>query len=226
MTGKDFIKGMKVEVLRHPVMSHPFWGRFEKGACTREGLRRFALHYYLQVLRARLYDARVLSRTPSETIQAALARIIWNEYGCGNPEKTHPAQFRKLLKALGLQENDWTSVNPLPELEVYSDVHTRLCSDYDVWVGLGVVGPAMEYPIPVLYSRLVQGFYNVGLSKEALEFFLEHTPTDEIHSSLMENVLLPYLDREDRQTLLREGVRRSLDARNILMDGMERVTFG
>jgi pyrroloquinoline quinone (PQQ) biosynthesis protein C len=126
---------------------------------------------------------------------------------------------------LGLRETDWSSVHPLPEFEVYADVHFRLCRDHDVWTGLGVVGLAMEYPIPVLYEKLVRGFRKAGVQDTALEFFLEHMPTDEIHSSLMEDALRPHLDREDRQALVREGVRRSLDVRYLLMDGMMRVTF-
>lgn len=225
MTGEDFLKVMKEEILSHPVMTHPFWSRFEKGEFTAEGLKRFSIHYYLHVLRTRLYDAMVLARTSSEMIQAALAAILWDEYGRGDSERTHPAQFRKLLHALDLKESDWASVIPLPELETYMDVHMRLCQDYDIWVGIGVVGLAMEYPIPTLYQRLIRGFRIHGISDAALEFFLEHMPMDEIHSSLMENALTPYLKQNDHRSLVQYGVRRSLDARFLLIDGLERETF-
>jgi pyrroloquinoline-quinone synthase len=225
VTGEDFLKVIKEEILSHPVMTHCFWSRFETGEFTAEGLKRFSMHYYLHVLRTRLYDAMVLARTPSEPIQAALAAILWDEYGRGDPRKTHPEQFRKLLRALGLNERDWTSVRPLPEFEAYRDIHLRLCQDYDIHVGFGVVGLAMEYPIPPLYERLIRGFRRHGVSDEALEFFLEHMPTDEIHSGLMETALQPELNRPEHQALVREGVRRSLDARFLLMDGLERETF-
>jgi pyrroloquinoline quinone (PQQ) biosynthesis protein C len=83
----------------------------------------------------------------------------------------------------------------------------------------------MEYPIPSLYEKLVRGFRQHGIPDDALEFFLEHIPTDETHSSLMENALRPELERGEYRALVREGVKRSLDARYFLMDGMERVTF-
>lgn len=225
MKAAAFLKTTKEEIVAHPVMSHPFWDRFEKGGFTMEGLKRFSLHYYLHVLQTRLYDAMVLARTPSETIQSTLASILWDEYGRGNPEETHPAQFRKFLRALNLQEKDWLSVTPLPEFEVYRDVHLRLCQDYDIRVGLGVVGLAMEYPIPFLYEKLIPGFRRHGISDEALAFFLEHMPTDEIHSSLMEAAMRPELESPEHQALVREGVKRSLDARYLLMEGLERITF-
>lgn len=226
MEAKEFLNRIKKDILNHRVIEHPFWDRFAEGKFRPEGLRRFALQYYLHVLRTRLYDAMVLSRTPDEKIQGALAGILWDEYGRGNSEKTHPEQFRKFLRALGLREADWTTVTPLPEFEVYADVHFRLCQDYDIWTGLGVVGLAMEYPIPVLYEKLVRGFQKAGIPDDALEFFLEHIPTDEVHSSLMENALSPHLDQEPHQLLVRQGCQRSLDVRYLLMDGMSRVTFG
>ena len=225
MKTEAFLKTIKGGMLTHPVMTHRFWSRFEKGEFTTDGLKRFSLHYYLHVLQTRLYDAMVLARTPSEAIQAALASILWDEYGRGDPEGTHPAQFRKFLRALDLRERDWSSITPLPEFEAYRDVHLRLCQDYDIRVGLGVVGLAMEYPIPFLYEKLVRGFRHHGISDDALEFFLEHMPTDEIHSCLMEAAMRPELESPEHQALVREGVRRSLDARYLLMEGLERVAF-
>lgn len=226
MTGSEFLAAAKTEVLGHRVMTHPFWDRFEAGGFSRDGLRRFALHYYAHVLRTRLYDAMVLAQAPSEALQAALASILWDEYGRGDASKTHPEQFRLFLKGVGLREAEWRSIPPLPEFEVYTDVHTRLCRDHDVWIGLGVVGLAMEYPIPALYVKLVGGFRKAGIADAALEFFLEHMPTDEVHSSLMENALLPHLEGQpERQARVRDGARRSLDARYLLMDGLSRITF-
>jgi len=225
MSAGAFLKQIKKEMLSHPVMSHRFWKRFEKAEFSRKGLRSFSLHYYLHVLQTRLYDAMVLARTPAEPIQAALASILWDEYGRGDSDKTHPEQFRKLLRALGLNERDWISVKSSPEFEAYRDVHIRLCQDYPIQIGLGVVGFAMEYPIPPLYEKLVRGFRLHGIPDDALEFFLEHIPTDETHSSLMENAIRPELERPEGRALVSEGVRRSLDARCLLMDGMERVTF-
>jgi len=113
----------------------------------------------------------------------------------------------------------------LPEFEAYRDVHLRLCQDYDIRVGLGVVGLAMEYPIPFLYEKLVPGFRHHKISDDALAFFLGHMPMDEIHSSLMEDAMRPELESTEHQALAREGVKRSLDARYLLMEGLERITF-
>lgn len=221
-----FLAGLKKEVLNHPVMSHPFWARFRQGPLTMKQCRTFALNYYQHVRLTRLYDAAVLARAPIEGIQAALASILCDEYGNGDMEQTHPAQFRRLLQALDLTPADWDHAALFPELTIYSDIHYRLCTDYPVWVGLGVVGVAMELPIPVLYQHLIEGLATAGVKKEALEFFVEHGPTDVRHARLLLDSMVPHLGREEDQEAMRLGALRSMDARTILMDGLSKIVWG
>jgi pyrroloquinoline-quinone synthase len=130
-----------------------------------------------------------------------------------------------LLRALDLHETDWDSLRILPELEMYADVHYRLCSEYDVWVGLGVVGIAMELPIPRLYEHLVQGFKKSGLEEDDIEFFVRHGPMDVHHADLLIGSLTSQLHDDKDREALQAGARRSMDARFILMDGLYRVVF-
>ncbi len=220
-----FISDLKREVLEHPVMTHPFWERFREGGLTSKQLQVFSLNYYQHVQRTRLYDAAVLARTPFEGIQAALASILWDEYGEGDMEQTHPAQFRRLLHALQLSEADWKQVSELPELQIYTDIHFRLCTDYPFWIGLGVVGVAMELPIPTLYAYLIEGFKKLGLTEEDLEFFVKHGPMDIHHSSLLLDAMVSHLQQKEDREALRSGAMRSLNARFILMDGLYRIVW-
>jgi len=222
----DAMSDIKHKVLNHPVMTHPFWQRFRQGALSTFQLRAFSLQYYQHVKRTRLYAAAVLARTPIEEIQSALTSILWDEYGQGNIEKTHPAQFRKMLRSLDLREADWEHTEPLPELEMYSDIHFRLCTQYNFWTGLGVVGIAMELPIPTLYQYLVEGFTRSGLKEDILEFFIEHGPMDIQHAGLLNQAMRPHLKNEEDPRALCTGALRSLDARSILMDGMFRSVWG
>lgn len=221
-----FIEELKQEVLNYPVMSHPFWSRFRAGQLAWKQLQNFALRYYQHVQRTRLYDAAVLARTPIEGIQAVLASVLWDEYGRGDPEQTHPAQFRRLLRALDLVPAEWENTPDFPELEMYTDIHFRLCTDYGFWVGLGVVGVAMELPIPILYGYLIEGFTKAGLSEEGLEFFVKHGPMDVHHADLLLEAITPHLEREEDRQALRSGALRSMDARSILMDGLCRIVWG
>ena len=207
-------------------MTHPFWSRFREGRLDRAQLRSFALNYYQHVKRTRLYAAAVLSCTPIEGIQVVMTSVLWDEYGNGDPQQSHPEQFRRVLTALELTEADWDHVPELPELAIYTDVHFRLCRDGSFWTGLGVVGVAMELPIPALYDHLIEGFTKAGVKKTDLEFFVQHGPMDILHANLLIEAMAPHLSREEDREAMRYGIIRSLDTRSVLMDGMYRVVWG
>ena len=221
MTPDAFLGRLKHLVLGHPVLQHPVWTDLEMGHYDREALRVFTVHYYHHVLRTRLYDAAALAACPDERIQAALASIVWDEYGAGDPTRTHPEQFRRVLRALGIDAAAADRAPRLPELEDYSRIHFGMCRPETFWEAMGAVGFAMEWPIPYLYEPLVRGYRRIaGLTDPDLEFFLEHIPTDETHGSLMVGCLEPYLADERIQKALVSGAMRSMDARERLVDAI------
>jgi pyrroloquinoline-quinone synthase len=217
-----FLARLEQLVLGHSVLRHPLWAELERGACDRVALRTFTVHYYHHVLRTRLYDAAALACCPDEEIQAALASILWDEYGRGDPERTHPAQFRKLLRALDIDVAAAERTPRLPELEEYSRLHFGLCKPVTFWIAMGAVGFAMEWPIPQLYERLVRGYRIAGLSDDDLEFFLEHIPTDQDHAARIISSLSRHLGDPQVQADLAEGALASLDARQRLIDAIAR----
>lgn len=219
----SFLARLKHLVLGHPVLTHPIWTDLELGYFSRSALRTFSVHYYHHVLRTRLYDAAALAVCPDERIQAALASILWDEYGCGDPARTHPEQFRKVLRALDIDVDQADETARLPELEEYSRIHFALCRPQTFWRAMGAVGFAMEWPVPYLYRPVVRGYRRIaGLSDDDIQFFLEHIPTDENHASLVMNSLAPYLDDADIQEDLVAGALASMDVREQLIDAIYR----
>ncbi len=223
MSPDSFLARLKHLVLGHPVLQHPLWADLELGYYDCEALKTFSVHYYHHVLRTRLYDAAALACCPDERIQAALASILWDEYGAGDPARTHPEQFRRVLRALRIDVAGADRAPRLPELEDYSRVHFGMCRPETFWEAMGAVGFAMEWPIPYLYEPVVRGYRRIaGLSDRDLEFFLEHIPTDETHGSLVVDALGPFLADPAVQGALVEGAMRSMDARERLVEAIAR----
>jgi pyrroloquinoline-quinone synthase len=218
MTPSDaFLGRLKHLVLGHPVLRHPLWTDLELGYYDREALKRFSVHYYHHVLRTRLYDAAALAACPDERIQAALASVLWDEYGAGDSARTHPEQFRRVLRALEIDVAAADRAPRLPELEAYSRIHFGLCRPASFWEAMGAVGFAMEWPIPYLYEPIVRGYRRIaGLTDGDLTFFLEHIPTDEAHGSLMVESIRPHLGDEAVRDALVRGAMASMDARERL----------
>jgi pyrroloquinoline-quinone synthase len=221
MNADTFLARLKHAVLSHPVLSHPIWSEIELGYYDREALRVFSARYYHHVLRTRLYDAAALACCPLEEVQAALASIVWDEYGHGRLDRTHPAQFRTTLRAQGLDPARVEAMDRLPELEAYSALHFGLCCRETFWKALGAVGFAMEWPIPYMYEPLVRGYRRIaGLSDADLVFFLEHIPTDEDHGALIVGTLRPYLGGAEAQDGILRGAMESMDARERLIEAI------
>ncbi|HYF52274.1 MAG TPA: iron-containing redox enzyme family protein, partial [Planctomycetota bacterium] len=197
------------------------------GGISREQARRFALLYYPHIFRTRLYQANALGISPDERIQAVLADILWDEYGNGDITRTHPAVYRKFLKATGVPESEWSIEPRFPELVMYIETMMRLTQTGDWLAAAAAVGIASEWPIPRLYGDFLKGLRTVpGVKEDDLELFASHIGIDEHHSKLMREGLTPYAETKEGQARIRAGVRANLAARRVMMQGLHREVFG
>ena len=228
MDAGEFLKGLKREVIGHPALTHPFLARFGDGDASEEGVRAFAIQYYRHVRVSRLYLAALISGCrDDERLQLALAGILFDEYGHLNPEETHPALYRRFLRALGISEEEWEAPRTLPEIEIYIEAHYALCRHPDVRLGLGALGPASEWPVPPIYVRLSEGLKRAaGLPDKALEIFTSHVTMDVEHARIMMDAVVPYAGDEEGQRTVHEGAMRSLDARSVMLDGLYKAVYG
>ena len=227
MNPEEFLQRLKREVIGHPALVHPFLERFGEGDASEEGVRTFAIQYYRHVRVSRLYLAALISGCrKDEKLQLALAEILFDEYGHLDPEETHPALYRRFLRALGIGEEEWEAPRTLPEIELYIETHYALCRHPDVRLGLGALGPASEWPVPPIYVRLSEGLKkSAGLPDEALEIFTSHVTMDVTHARIMMDALTPYAEDEEGQRKVREGALRSLDARSVMIDGLYKAGY-
>lgn len=227
MDARGFLERLKREVIGHPALTHPFLERFGDGEVDAEGVRTFAIQYYRHVRVSRLYLAALISGCrDDEGLQLALAEVLFDEYGHLDPEETHPALYRRFLRALGISEEEWEEPPTLPEIEAYIATHYDLCRHPDVRLGLGALGPASEWPVPPIYVRLTEGLKKAaGLDEAALEIFTGHVTMDVEHARIMMEAVAPYAGDEEGRRRVREGAMRSLDARSIMLDGLYKAVF-
>ena len=227
MDSDRFLESLKREVIGHAALTHPFLERFGDGEADAEGVREFAIQYYRHVRVSRLYLAALISNCrDDEKLQLALAEILMDEYGHLNPEETHPALYRRFLRALDVDEKEWEAPPTLPEIEAYISVHYELCRNPDFRLGLGALGPASEWPVPPIYVRLSEGLKkSADLADDDLEIFTSHVTMDVTHARIMMESIAPYAEEEEGQRKVREGARRSLDARSVMLDGLYRTVF-
>jgi pyrroloquinoline-quinone synthase len=227
-TASDFMTELAHEIDAHPFLVDPFVKRLASaGKVSREETRRFALLYYPHIFRTRLYQANALGIAPDEHLQFVLAEILHDEYGNGQASRSHPAVYRKFLKAAGVPESEWTIEPKFPELVLYIETMMRLTQGGDWLVAAAAVGIASEWPIPRLYGEFLKGLRSVpGISEDDLELFISHIGIDEHHSQMMRDVLAPYAESADGRARIRAGVKANLDARRVMLQGLHREVFG
>lgn len=220
---------LEAEVLAHPVLHDPCVTRI--AALTEfpvEQARRFALAYYPHILRTRLYQANALGLAEDEGVQFALAGILHDEYGNGDPAKTHMAVYRKFLAAVGADPAKvGAGGTVIPELRLYIDAMMGYTRHGDWLAAAAAVGIAMEWPIPYLYGEFLKGLRRIpGITEDDLELFVGHVGLDIVHSSMMREALLPFAATAEGQARIRAGVRYNMDARRVFMNGLHREVFG
>jgi pyrroloquinoline-quinone synthase len=107
MTAADFVRERREEVAVHPAVTHPFLGRFAAGGLTRWQIRGHASQYYHLGCFFTAYLEAIAGRTPDDAVRRLLRDILEDEYMRPQSfERSHPALYRRLLRAVGFAEGD------------------------------------------------------------------------------------------------------------------------
>jgi pyrroloquinoline-quinone synthase len=128
-------------------------------------------------------------------------------------EHSHPALYRRFMRAVGFEEGAWDRVPVLPETRAFIVGHLDMT--LRSWLeALGAVGPGHEWAIPRMFPYLVRGIQrSVAVTSETLEYFRLHIDLDVEHGRALEAALLRWATTDADLAELRRGARRSLAAR-------------
>ncbi len=214
MTPREFVFALREEVERHPAVTHPFLRRFGAGGLRRWQIWGYASQHYHLVRFFPAYLEAIAGRTPDAEVRRLLREILEDEYMRRESfERSHPALYRRVLRAVGFGEGDWDQVPLLPATHAF--VQTHLDMTLRSWLeALGAVGPGHEWAIPLMFPHLVQGIErSLPLERAALEYFQLHINLDIEHGRALEESLLRWATTDENQDTIRRGARRSLEAR-------------
>lgn len=226
MNAEAFLADLEAEVRAHPALRHPFLLRFAEGGLGRLQLWAFGLQHYQLVRIFTAYLEALLASVPDPTVRDWIHRVLEDEFA--RPDvyhRSHPALYRRFLRALDLEPRDWESAEPLPETRAFVTRHIELTSLRHYLVGLGAVGPGHEWSIPEMFTYLVDGLRRSGIPEEALGYFTLHIAQDIEHARLLRAALARFADDPAHQARILEGARASLEARARFWDGLYRVVF-
>lgn len=224
--GEGFLRQLRSDIFSHEAINHPFLERFSKGNLSGEQVKTFAIHYYQHAKMFSHYIANIIPKIPHEKDRMLMVKNLMDEYGNLSLEKTHPALFRKFLTGLGLTKKDWKKFKPIPEVTNFVDRLTMLTRYEPFLIGLGAVGPGVEWVIPTMFKKIVDGLKrSISIKEDDMEYWTSHIILDVEHGEAATTILRNYLHDSENHDMVRKGAMKSLEARKILWDGFERLLF-
>ena len=185
---------------------------------TRErALRTFARQYHWFSLHQVLAFSRIFSvMTPTDRASLAdLGSVLFDELGCGSPDRVHSVLFEQFAQAVG----EDPAALPIPADEVLPAVRSYI-DDLNRHFSSGLLWAAaayrfLEWSAVASYAPLLAALTEAGLSQGALEFFALHAELEleHLHSAqrLLDRLII---DADDRQSAdaVQESLARSWDA--------------
>jgi pyrroloquinoline-quinone synthase len=126
-------------------VTHPFLRRFAAGGLTRWQIWGYASQHYHLVCFFTAYLEAIASRTPDAEVRRLLRDILEDEYMRPQSfERSHPALYRRFLRAVGFGAGEWDHVPLLPATRAFVQLHLDMT--LRSWLeALGAVGPGHEW---------------------------------------------------------------------------------
>lgn len=140
---------------------------------------------------------------------------------------THPAMFRRFLRALEFDERALAEIAPIPATEDFNTTYTDVCRDSPWLEGLSAMGPGTECVVPELYGAILEGIRrSYCVSAQDYVFWTIHVHCDDGHGRNILEAMRPYADEPAHQELMLRGALRVLDARERWFNGLQEHVFG
>jgi pyrroloquinoline quinone (PQQ) biosynthesis protein C len=152
----------------------------------------------------------LMEKCPDETCRVRLWKVIFPEYGCGLPERSHTALARAFYSAIGVPEVDLPVALDLGQ-ERYRKSLDELRSQSFVEILAGrFLGPETVGPkVFGAYADALEQKY--GMTPTQVEFYRLHGVEDENDSALLFELLADYARTEEEQTAAHRALRRYYD---------------
>lgn len=205
------------------ILNHPFMLRCADGTISVPELRRFLVQHGIYSRYFTRYLCALISALEDGADVLQLAGNLVEELGLGGGhERPHSRIYLDMLKQFGLSLDDH---KPNPETRVLIDTIFMLCRQPHGICGLGALYLAAEAIVPAIYSRIVDGFVQNGISGDILDFFLIHVECDEEHSRIMFEMAKRLVRNSDeRRTSILSAGDIALNARLRFFDAITETT--
>ena len=118
-------------------------------------------------------------------VQAALVELLYDEYGCGDPNRLHAHLFALGMEASGLRHDYGAYVDDAP-VEILEQNNAMSLLGLRRGLRGAALGhlAAFEATSSMPSRRMAQGLRRLGLAQELVDYYEEHVAADAVHEQL------------------------------------------
>jgi len=200
------------------LLRHPFYQAWQQGALSLDALRGYACQYYHHVLAFPTYVSGAHANCDDlADRQELLENLIEEEQG----ENNHPELWLRFAEALGLEREEVTASEPLPETTTLIQTYRRLTKDGPFVGGVAALY-AYESQVPAVAATKMDGlkrFYGID-GPRGLKFFVVHKSLDVEHAKVTRDLVAKYAQGEEAGQTAKGAVDESTGALWGFLDGV------
>lgn len=217
------IHGFETLAQMHPLWTHPLLMRCRAAELTLPEVQVLAVQMYKFSKEFNRILGSVLAQCPDEAAQLVILENLTDEMGEGDPEKMHPALFRRFTRAIGISDATLAEIPAAPETQYMIDTYLGLAQEYGYLNALGAVCFASEGIVNSLYTQIYHGICGCGpVAPEDLIFFELHIDVDEGHAANLVKLIQPRLVSAEQVAQMEQSITAAMDARVKFFDGILR----
>jgi pyrroloquinoline-quinone synthase len=184
---KLYIEQLETELvaLVEKVRSHSFLQRCRDGSVTLDELKIFLVQQGLYATNFTKYLCAAMSNLPSNAEIRPLAQNLFDEAGFSGT-KPHAVIYDEMLETFGLSLQ---GAVPTSGTVTLINAMFRHCRNENPAFGTGALCLGAEALVPALYTDIVKGFANCGVSEDQLTFFTLHITVDDGHATTLGEIM-------------------------------------
>jgi pyrroloquinoline-quinone synthase len=219
----DAMRSFEQLAQMHPLWTHPFLAQCSGAALTLAEVKILTVQMYKFSKEFNRILASILACCSDEAAQFVIVENLFDEMGQGDRDLVHPELFRRLTRAIGIDDVQLASIPTAPETQFMIDTYLGLSQRYGYLSALGAVCFASEGIVNALYTQIYHGIRDCGpIAADDLMFFDVHIHVDESHAANLANLIGPRLQQAEQVALMEQAISAAMDARVQFFDGILR----
>jgi pyrroloquinoline-quinone synthase len=204
------------------INENAFYKTLRKEPLPKEVLKEVFQQYFYYIRTFPQILAGLAARVDDEVIRLKCARTVVSELGDGHGD-AHYVMFEKALAGIGVELDDYRTVQHAPEAEALVASLRRLFLDEPANYSIGAHYVIEEFGFPMIVN-LYEGFrLYEGWEHEDYNYFYLHILIEANHVDWVQDALLAAAKDEESRAELIKGAAEVLDALSAFWAGLNRI---